>query len=585
MVRHHQLALLTLLVLGLTLAVPSHAFATSTTPTVDRVFYFSTSRTLSPVQPTTGTGQNATFSGSPLEFKLQTPLLDSVTIAGPTTFSLSLVSNRTSKVDVLVTPTVREKFLGTPSSINFTSPTPFTYALLPGLNHKNFTYDIHQPLGLYSQISAGVNVTFPSKTNVTLLWGPSPVLSFVVLPLSGYMSLQPTAPVVILDRSQTPTSSFNLNASVGNNVVIFQANAFSAFGPSDIDRVNLTVVDPNLRPVKQATNLAMTPFPPPTSQPYAYTTTWVYPSNATVGVYQIYIDVYDVQNGHAYSFRGPASFTLHPPGLYLPPPFDLLPYGAIAGVGAVGGVLFYRRRKAKSYLAPFEHFNSLTGGELDGGTLVAVEGNTGAGKTLLSEQLMYEDLKRGIPCVFVATGDFPANVRANMKSMGLDVAGYEQNGLLTFVDGYSPEAGQESREKFSIPSLGDLTTLGMKITSSLPSGFGKGASLYFDSLMPIAAKAKPESIVSFVQSVGARMRGLGGKAFFTLGASVDGRVQRQLEEMADCVVQMEAFEEQGVRKRRLRIAKFRARRHQEGWAIFGIETGRGIIFYSKRPSK
>lgn len=239
----------------------------------------------------------------------------------------------------------------------------------------------------------------------------------------------------------------------------------------------------------------------------------------------------------------------------------------------------------KSYLTPFEHFNSLTGGELDGGTLVAVEGNTGAGKTLLSEQLMYEDLKRGIPCVFVATGDFPANVRANMKSMGLDVAGYEQNGLLTFVDGYSPEAGQVSREKFSIPSLGDLTTLGMKITSSLPSGSEKGASLYFDSLMPIAAKAKPESVVSFVQSVGARMRGLGGKAFFTLGASVDGRVQRQLEEMADCLVQMEAFEEQGVRKRRMRVAKLRARRHQEGWAIFGIEGGRGIIFYSRKPSK
>ena len=172
-----------------------------------------------------------------------------------------------------------------------------------------------------------------------------------------------------------------------------------------------------------------------------------------------------------------------------------------------------------------------------------------------------------------------------MKTMGFDVTGYEQNGLLTFVDGYSSEAGQESREKIYVPSLGDLTTLGMKISSSLPDESFKGGSLYFDSLTPLASKAKPENLVSFVQSVGARVKGLGGKAFFTLGPSVDPVVQRQLEEMADCVVQMEAFEEGGVRKSRLRVSKLRARRHQQGWVIYTIEEGKGIIFYSKNPKQ
>jgi KaiC/GvpD/RAD55 family RecA-like ATPase len=251
-------------------------------------------------------------------------------------------------------------------------------------------------------------------------------------------------------------------------------------------------------------------------------------------------------------------------------------------VGAVGGAFYYRRRRGKSYLAPFGHFNTLTAGEIDGGT-VSIEGNTGSGKTILSEQLMFEDLKRGKPCVFVSTSDFPSNVRSGMKSMGLDVSGYEQSGLLTFVDGYSAEAGQESTEKFSVSSIGDLTTLGMKISSSLPTQRSKGANLYFDSLVPLAAKTKPESIVSFVQSVGAKMKGIGGKAVFTLGTSVDPMVQKQLEDISDCVVQMEAFEERGLRRRRLKIAKLRARRHQEGWNVFAIEDGKGIIFYSKRP--
>jgi KaiC/GvpD/RAD55 family RecA-like ATPase len=292
----------------------------------------------------------------------------------------------------------------------------------------------------------------------------------------------------------------------------------------------------------------------------------------------------DSQNNRVYSFRGPGgTFGLVPPG-FIPFPYNLLPYFAVAGIGGIGAIggVFYYRRKSKSYLAPFGHFNTLTAGELDGGT-VSIEGNTGSGKTTLSEQLMFEDLKRGRPCVFVSTSDFPSNVRSGMKSMGLDVSGYEQSGLLTFVDGYSAEAGKESSEKFSVPSIGDLTTLGMKISSSLPPQRSKGASLYFDSLVPLASKTKPESIVSFVQSIGARMKGMGGKAVFTLGPSVDPIVQKQLEDMSDCVVQMEAFEERGIRRRRLKIAKLRARRHQEGWNVFAIEDGKGIIFYSKKP--
>ncbi len=295
----------------------------------------------------------------------------------------------------------------------------------------------------------------------------------------------------------------------------------------------------------------------------------------------MFIDIFDAQSHLALSFRGPSSFRLFrgpPPGQ------DLLPYVGLGGaVAGIGGLVYYRRKRAKSYLVPFDYFSTLTGGELGGGTVVSVEGNTGSGKTLLSEQLLHEDLKKGRPCVFVVTGDFPSNIRANMKSMGLDVAGYEQSGLLTFVDGYSSEAGQESREKFAIPSLGDLTTLGIKITSSLPPGSFKGGSLYFDSLTPLASKTKPESIVSFVQALGARVKGMGGKAFFTVGPSVDGMVQRRLEEMADCVIQMEAFEERGTRKSRLKVAKFRARKYQQGWVIYTIEEGKGMIFYSKKP--
>jgi len=414
-----------------------------------------------------------------------------------------------------------------------------------------------------------------------LSWGSTQTPSSVLVPMSGYDAL--ANPIQIQNWAQFPTTSFNVSASYPTNVVYFLAQVIFTF-PEDIlnGRVNLTVVDTRLNPVNLATNLSMARSQGVSPTTFTYTTDWFYPNNSTTGVYQINVDVIDSQSNVALSLREIASFSLTRPNPLLTTTLNLLPYAALGGVGIVAGVVFYRRRKTRSYLVPFDHFNTLTGGELAGGTVMAVEGNTGSGKSLLSQQMMYEDLRKGEPCVFVTTGDFPSNIRTGMNAMNLDVTGYEQNGLLTFVDSYSAEAGRESPEKYFVSSMGDLTSLGMKISSSLPST-PKGTNLYFDSLMPLASKAKPESIISFVQSIGARVRGIGGKAVFTFGPSMDGIVQRQLEEMADCVVQMEAFEERGLRRRRLRITKLRSRPHVEGWVLFGIEAGRGIIFYSKKP--
>lgn len=457
-------------------------------------------------------------------------------------------------------------------------------------SNVSLTFSVNAPV-LIEQSSVMVEIaaiSFPHRSNITLSYGTSLYPSSVILPMSGYQALFPANTVNILDNSLTPATYFSLNAAPGNNIVVVKLLVSSALGFTDISRVNMTILDPNSRPASHGTNVTMQPSAPSNlTGPFEYIASWIYSGNSTQGTYQVLIDIINIQDQVSFAFNGPASFGLVPPG-FVPFPYNLIPYLVVGGIGAaggVGGVVLYRKKRRKNYLIPFDHFNTLTGGELNGGTVVTVEGNTGSGKSLLLEQLMSEDLRNGRPCVFVTTADFPNSIRANLKTLGLDLSGYEQNGLLTFVDGYSAEAGQESREKISIPSLGDLTTIGMKITSALPLESFKGGSLYFDSLTPLASKAKPESIVSFVQSVGARVKGLSGKAFFTVGLGIDGPVQRQLEDTADCIVQMEAFEESGDRKRRLRIAKFRARKHQEGWALFTIEDGKGIIFFSKKARK
>lgn len=559
------------------------------TPVNDRIFYFEFG-TLSSSAPTgpTYTPSNLTLAPS---FVLPTTLLSSVSIGSKVTFSLWTRWTGNNSITPSISACFDYKYAGNQAWNNQTSCPAQQMIYSPnGPSHFNITDNISPP-SLPEGTSIAVHLfvdprTVPRRANVTLDWGSNAERSFVVFQLSGYETLVQTNPVAILDRTDTSTTYFPLNAGPGNNIVLVKTLVTSALGFSDIRNVNLTIVDPNGHPVKQAANLTMQPPNDRATQPFQFIALWVYPSNSSQGTYQVWVGITDIQGNVAYSYRGPASFGLVPPG-FIPFPYNLIPYFLIAGVAVVGGggALYYRARKRKSYLVPFDYFNSLAGGALDGGTVVTIEGNTGSGKTLLSEQLMYQDLRNGRPCVFVSTIDFPSNIRSNMKMMGLDVTGYEQSGLLTFVDAYSAEAGQESKEKVSVPSLGDLTTLGMKISSALPSNTFKGGSLYFDSLSPLASKAKPESIVSFAQSVGARVKGLAGKAFFTMGPGIDGSVQRQLEENADCIVQMEAFEETGTRKRRLRIAKLRARSHQEGWMEFTIEEGKGIIFYSKKRKK
>ena len=595
-----RLGLVLLLILSLAFTA-QQAFGVSTAQ--KRVFYLALSGSSPPSQTLpgaltflspSGTCASCTLNltSASIPFGLPTPLQSSATIYGPLIISLWIDWTGNVSVPMSFPVSVMGAFsYRFPGAASWTNAAPnSTQRIFPGLSNVNITLNVPStPLIEQTSIAIEVSaISVPRNAAIALNWGSSSARSLVVIPMSGYEALFPSNTITIQDRSGNAPTYFYLNAPYPTNLVVVKLFVFSAFGITDVQppgRVNMTIIDPTILPVKGATNLTMVLST--STSPYEFITAWPYPSNSTQGTYQVWIDIIDNQNNIAYSLHGQATFGLVPPG-FVPFPYNLIPYFIVGGVGAAGGVggaVLYRRKRRKSYLIPFDHFNTLTGGELNGGTAVTVEGNTGSGKSLLLEQLMAEDLRNGRPCVFVTTGDFPSNIRSNMKTLGFDVSGYEQNGLLTFVDGYSAEAGQELREKISVPSLGDLTTLGIKITSALPSPSFKGGSLYFDSLTPLASKAKPESIVSFVQSVSARVKGLSGKAFFTVGLGVDGTVQRQLEDTADCIVQMEAFEESGSRKRRLRIAKFRTRKHQEGWALFTIEDSKGIIFYSKKPRK
>ncbi len=501
-------------------------------------------------------------------------------VSGEVNVTLWLRTNTTAFADINVTAGIYLQIGRSPTLIN--SLTKKQESVNATERRVELSFPVSWRFFKDSGIVLGVNATSTPNVSVKMLFGSTLVDSVVRLPVLAYAAV---GQVSIEDVNGTIRKTLYVNWTLGNNFVKIVAPVQDAFGLLDISRVNITIIGPNFQPVPSYQDVDMTRPPDSEGNPVSLFF-FRFDRTSMLGNYRIYVDIVDIEGNRVMGPRGDLyTFGLDKlPVFVFPPPQDILPYAFGVGGVAVLGLLYFQRRKKREYLAPFDHFYTLTGGPFSGGSMVTIEGNTGSGKTLLTEQLMYDDLRSGKPCVFVSTADFPSKIRGGMKSLGFETDAYEGKEYLKFVDCYSAEAGQPSSEKFSVSSLSDLTSLGIKITSAV-SNPGEFPSVFFDSLTPLTPKSKPENIVSFAQTVGAKVRGLGGKAYFTVGSSTDQSILRQLEESSDCVIQMEAFEEKGIRRRRMRIAKFRNRRYHEGWVTFTVEEGKGIIFYSKKPKR
>jgi len=505
-------------------------------------------------------------------------------VFGQVNASLWVATNTTVLSNVNVTAALYFQYYSDPVPIPGVSATR-RQELNSTLRFLDFSFTVNgQFYPKDSNIVLAVNATSGAGVSVSMHYGSPSRDSVLKLPVSSYAGIGP-GPVLIEDVNGTVRNTFYVNWTSGNNFVRIVAPVRDAFGLSDIARVNITIIGPTLQPVSSYLDLNMTQPPDSEGNPVSLFS-FRFDRFSLLGSYRVYIDIVDIEGNRVQGPRGDLyTFGLdRTPFFVFPPAQDIIPYVAGAGGVAIAGFVYLQRRKKREYLAPFDHFYTLSGGPFASGSMVMIEGNTGSGKSLFAQQIMYDDLRSGKPCVFVSTADFPSKIRGAMKSLGFETDPYEGREYLRFVDCYSAEAGQPSQEKFYISSLSDLTSLGVKITSAI-SNPGEFPSVFFDSLTPLTPKSKPENIVSFAQAVGAKVRGVGGKAYFTVGSGTEPSILRNLEESSDCVIQMEAFEEKGIRRRRMRITKFRNRRFHEGWVTFTVEEGKGIIFYSKKPKR
>jgi archaellum biogenesis ATPase FlaH len=87
-------------------------------------------------------------------------------------------------------------------------------------------------------------------------------------------------------------------------------------------------------------------------------------------------------------------------------------------------------------------------------------------------------------------------------------------------------------------------------------------------------------VIEFLQDRSARIKGSNGTFIFTLGKeTLQPNLLNRLEEVVDCVIELDINKSREKTIRKLCIKKMRGRKASDKWILFDINPEKGIIFH------
>jgi KaiC/GvpD/RAD55 family RecA-like ATPase/PKD repeat protein len=264
----------------------------------------------------------------------------------------------------------------------------------------------------------------------------------------------------------------------------------------------------------------------------------------------------------------------------------IIPIAAVIAIILLLTAVAVLRRPGKPVASPvnarsqlFQSFSDLTAGELPDAYSVMIVGDASSGKSILCQQLSYSYLNQRKPCIYVTYDCFPDEIRQNMKDFGWEVSSLEQNELFAFVDCYSSTAGKASKEKYHVKQPFALSELGIALSVAMNKLEQKSPRIFLDSTVPLFTRLEPAKVVEFLQDRSATIKGGNGIFFFTIGrGTIPQDLQRRLEEIVDCIIDIEVHEEKGKMSRKLRVRKLRGRKFSDQWVPCKIDMKKGFVF-------
>src|SRR6266849_3575914 len=259
-------------------------------------------------------------------------------------------------------------------------------------------------------------------------------------------------------------------------------------------------------------------------------------------------------------------------------PLSYWPFVVAGIVALLGGIVTVKRFDTS--LEGFQHLEQMMGGPLPRGASILLLGDAGSGKTILSYQLLHDELESGRLCAILSYDAFPEDVQARMTDFGWDIISHLRKGRLKIIDCYSSLAGQGEG---AIKDPSDLTELNIQITAFIAKAKGSPVTVVLDSLTPIFNGVDEKQAINFIQTVGAKVKKTGGLFIETAskGAIPDDAVAK-LKTMADGVIELGIVRSRGKSHRFLSVPKMERRRISSDTVSFQIDMNRGFVFRVSR---
>jgi KaiC/GvpD/RAD55 family RecA-like ATPase len=259
-------------------------------------------------------------------------------------------------------------------------------------------------------------------------------------------------------------------------------------------------------------------------------------------------------------------------------PLSYWPF-VVAGIVAVlGGIVTVKR--FDTTIEGFHHLEEVIGGPLPRGASLLLLGDAGSGKTILSYQLLHDELESGRLCALLSYDAFPEDVQSRMTEFGWDIISHLRKGRLKIIDCYSGLAGQGEG---AIKDPSDLTELNIQITSFIAKAKNGPVTVVLDSLTPIFNGVDEKQAINFIQTLGAKVKKTGGLFIETASkGAIPDDAAAKLKTMADGVIELGIVRSRGRSHRFLSVPKMERRRISSDSVPFQIDRTRGFVFRVSR---
>ncbi len=211
-------------------------------------------------------------------------------------------------------------------------------------------------------------------------------------------------------------------------------------------------------------------------------------------------------------------------------------------------------------------------------------GPSGVGKTIFCKQFIYNGLIAGETCVYVTASESPEELENSMHKFGFDPEQYKRNEMFRVIDCCSWRLGQQSSSSYAVSNQFDVLT-DVSINIKKATHNLRNTRFVFDSISEIAPMCNQDAVLTFLQTLTAKIRLQCGRSIFTVASGAhSSNFMNLLRTMFDGILEMKIDESGKEILRLLRLFSLKGAIHKTFWTPFEI-TSKGILLKGETETR